>query len=193
MLIVTTPAENFDLTTIEAVKAEISTSSNALLATMITQASQAIASYCSRVFARETVQETLRPARCAGWINLERWPVASIASITENGTALVSADYELDASTGQLLRLRNDQQCYWPTGKVIIAYAAGYEDDEIPEPLQRAAIETVKAWWNAKDRDRTIRDVQYSDQSSISYQVGNGALPPIVTDLLAPYRNFRIT
>ena len=82
MLIVITPADTFDLTTIEAVKAEISTDNDELLGTMITQASQAIANHCSRVLLSQGVRETLRLDYCQDKIALTCWPVNIAASIS---------------------------------------------------------------------------------------------------------------
>jgi uncharacterized phiE125 gp8 family phage protein len=192
---VTVPAGSFDLCTAEQVKAEISISNDALLAQMITQASKAIADYCGVVFARETVQETIRTSACTEQMVLRRFPISAVASVTEDGTELAPDDYELDPS-GILLRLRSGDPATWSSSKIVVTYDSGYvlsgEDADVPEPLQRAAIELVKSWWAGKDRDPTVRDVEYSDGSSIAYQVNRSSLPPIVADLIAPYRDLRI-
>jgi len=192
VLTVITPATSFDLTTVEAVKAEIAIKNDALLATMITQASTAIADYCGMVLVQETVEETLRLDPGLQQIALRRRPVASVTNISEDGTALTADEYQIDKEAGLLLRLCNDRGIFWPSGKTVVRYVAGYAAGAIPAPLQRAAIELVKAWWAAKDVDPTVRDVEYSDGSSIAYQVNRPSLPPIVADLLAPYVSFRL-
>jgi hypothetical protein len=66
ILTVTTPASSYDLTALATVKTELGITDNTendKLRTWITQASIIAASYCRRVFARETLTETFRPAR----------------------------------------------------------------------------------------------------------------------------------
>jgi hypothetical protein len=95
MLVVTDPAISHRLTTPEAVRMELSLrdwSDREQLEALIDQASAAVRTWCNRTFALEGVRETLRlPIRI--WpLMLTRWPVVSIASITEDGTALGLSD-----------------------------------------------------------------------------------------------------
>src|ERR1044071_9207493 len=98
-LTVKTPATSFDLTDIDTVKDELEISgseSDDRLARYITEASRAIATWCNRVFGKETVAETFRNGEGLECLVLARRPVVSITSIVEDGVTLSSSDYELD-------------------------------------------------------------------------------------------------
>ena len=116
MLIVTTPAASFDLTTLETVRSEFGVtdhSEDENLRTWIRQASDVISKYCNRVFARETISETVRRATRSDDILLSRYPVSSIVSVVENGVTLAAADYEVRAESGLLTKLSNDEPACW--------------------------------------------------------------------------------
>jgi hypothetical protein len=95
MLIATTTtimasAITHDLTDLETAKDELQikamdTANDAFIGRAITQASAAIASYCNRVFAVETVQDVIYPRIGAGGgiapLQLSRWPVIPDSAI----------------------------------------------------------------------------------------------------------------
>jgi hypothetical protein len=192
-LTVTTPAAALDLTTIETVRGELNLPDNAhdeRLKTLITQASDVVARYCNRTFGNETVTETFRLDVSQLEIVLSRFPVISITSITENGTALTPSDYELDAPRGIITRLHNDRPCFWSRWKIVVVYSAGFDLlDHLPHGVERAAIQLVKSWFLGGTRDPLLRSESVNEIGTTSYR--DDELPPDVRLLLAPARNFR--
>ena len=129
MLTVTSRAATYDLTVLAAVKAELGITDRAddeKLTGYIRQASNAVAKFCNRVFARETVSESLRFRRRTEDLIQSRYPVTAVASVVENDTTLAEADYERDDDSGVLLRLRSGGQSCWPPGLVTVVCTAGY-------------------------------------------------------------------
>lgn len=203
LLTIVTPATVTALTDVQSVQLEIGlsgTTEAGYLRGQIAQASAAISSWCGRVFARETVSEVFRPERCLESLSLSRFPVASIASVTEDGTALASTNYEVDAASGLLFRLADDERTTWRARKVTVQYAGGYLlPDEagrtLPHDVQRACILMVCAAYLARGRDPMLRSESAQDVGSASYldpRVGMEAMPPQAAALLQPYRVFTV-
>jgi uncharacterized phiE125 gp8 family phage protein len=194
-VVVTTPAASYDLTVLETVKTELEITDNAkdaYLATLISQASAIVAAHCKRVFARETVTETLRPYCLFGELILARYPVVSIDSIVENNVTLTTTDYEFDSARGTVTRLVNDRPAWWPASKIVISYSAGYTLlGDLPYGLERGTLNLIKALYWQRGRDPAVRSEDVVDISSASYRDLEGHLPPDVAGLLGPYRNHR--
>jgi uncharacterized phiE125 gp8 family phage protein len=197
MLTVTVPAESNDLTTLAAVKAELGVTGggdDAKLAGYIKQASDTVTSYCNRVFAIETVSETLRLDQRRDELILSRFPVTALASIVENGVTLASTDYELDGDTGVIRRLRDDGPWSWPQGKIVVAYAAGYIlpgaiGRNLPQDIERAVILLVGRYASITPQDQLLRRETVEGIGSTEvFQLGSSGLPPEVTALLTNYR-----
>jgi len=200
MLEVITPASSHDLTVLATVKREFGITTaewDDVLAGLVAQASRAVASHCGRVFAKETVRETLRPEVPFRELTLARYPIASITSFVEDAATLTAADYELAPATGLLLRLAGDRPRDWCAGKIVVTYVAGYELlPELPEDVEKAAIITVRALWSARSRDPLIRgqetDVPGALRKRTDYWVGaigEGGLPDDARSYLVPYLN----
>ena len=89
MLEVVTPAATFDLTTVDAVNAELGIDSNTandgLISGYISAASDSIARYCKRILVAQEYAETFYTNTCKNELLLSEYPVAEIASIEENG------------------------------------------------------------------------------------------------------------
>lgn len=104
---VTTPARNVNLATLASLKAELGLTTtdaarDSLLDDIRRRSSAAIEAYCHRTFAREVVSETVG-AFGGPYLQLSRYPVASVASVTFNGQ--VWTDYSLqDRDKGWLYR-----------------------------------------------------------------------------------------
>lgn len=194
MLVVITPNANRDLTTVAAVKADLgivgSVDIDAKLAIHITQASNLIAEYCNRVFAIETVEETLRhPSACDPFI-LSRYPVVAITSVVEGGKTLHAEDYEVDKASGIVLRQRSGLSSQWASGSTKFTYIAGYElPASAPPALVRAAIEMVKQSYYAGGRDPMIRSDTTEGVGSTEYfNTSSRAITGAIADMLEPYR-----
>lgn len=182
ILTVVTPAATRDLTTLDAVKAELgitATDTDALFAKMVTRASAAAVTYCRRPLVSETVSEQIRgqhfrhypfaypnyvdgtrhQAHSQGALYLRRYPIAAIASIVEDDDTLVAGtDYEFDPETGRLNRLINGGAAHWMFRKLTVQYTGGYVvPDTLPPEIEEAVIAYVRALWFARRRDPLVR------------------------------------
>ncbi len=199
MIEVLDPALTHDLTVVDTVKREVGITGaehDALLADLIRQASRTAATWCNRVFAKETVRETLRPEVPFRRLVLDRHPVASIISIVEDNETLVAGDYELDATSGLLIRLVDDLPTDWCADKIVITYVAGYDLlTNLPEDVEKAVIALVRGWWFGRARDPLVKAQEIPGVMRQDYwvgAVGDGGLPPEFEILLAPYRNVAV-
>lgn len=169
---VTAPATNRSLITLEQVKTELNitdSGSDTQIETLRKRASQAIVGYCNREFARDGVSEVFRDvaAEClslsAGFPDPNHIAdFCTITSVTEDGAVLDAANYELDAGAGLLYRLNSDERCAWCARKVTVEYTAGYvlpddSDPTLPEDVQGAALELIKAARFNASRDPALR------------------------------------
>lgn len=202
ILTVVEPAASRRLAALSTIKRELEITGGAddlFLQDLITQASAAIEGWCNRMFAREGLAETFRLCRARSVLHLARWPVVAITSVVEDGTALGIADYEFDPASGELWRLDGDDgRTGWSAGKIAVAYQAGYAlpgaiDRDLPDDLERACIEAVKARWFARLRDPLAKSEQVQGVASTNYWVPNESsddpgLPPAAIGLLARHR-----
>ena len=189
-------SNTYDLATVDQVKAAANISGATLdtwLKEQIENASRAIATHCERDFAKETLRDHFRLRRTHESLWLSRWPIVTIASITENGTALTSADYEADPDTGLVYRLSADTRISWPIGKIEVEFDGGYVLlTTLPHDVNDAAITLVKGAYFAKGKDALVKAEDIPGVARFEYWVGSvgedGAFPPEVTSKLAPYR-----
>lgn len=196
MITVTTAANNTNLVDIAVVRDLLGipgTDQDKALEGFVARASDVIARHCRRVFAKETIEETFRPDQCVAELILSRYPVVSVTSISENGTALSADEYEVDKDKGLITRLHGPRPCYWSTWKTAVTYDAGYElPAKAPHALQQACLQLVKAYYLGADRDPMIRSESVTPMSSASYFGGSDYLPPDVVGLLGQFRNIRM-
>jgi hypothetical protein len=207
---VTAPAASTALTTLETVKSVLGisgTADDAYLTLAISQASAVISTYCNRVFALETVEEAIRPAMDTyPWnvpgglspVQLCRWPVTAISSVTEDGIMLIpGTDCEVDRAQGQVWRLDlNGNLIAWRTVRIAAVYSGGYvlppsASRTLPVDLELAAIDLVKAQYMARTRDPLLKGEAvpgvYSAQYDLSSNAGSG-LPDSIVGLIDNYR-----
>lgn len=140
---VVTPAVTYDLTTLAVAKDELSIKTSdstydQFLKRAITQASKSIANYCNRVFQVETISDVFQLQndahlrnfpRNAKLLQLSRWPLVGLTSVTEDSTVLVEGvDFRADYDTGQIYRLDSDSDLAvgWPSKTVVVVYSGGY-------------------------------------------------------------------
>lgn len=203
ILTVTMPATDYDLTTLANVKAELNITNGAsdtVLGRYISSASQAAMQYCSRVFAVESLSEQFLPGRSTPMIRsvvqplqLSRWPLTAVASVTENTVLLaVGTDYLVDPASGQLSRISSNAgfDRPWHTLPLTILYSAGYA--EIPADLEDAVIRMVTKRFSAKGRDPTLKQLNVPGVGEKSWWIATGAdagnLTPDIADILDNYR-----
>ena len=199
MIQVITPATTSDLTTTDALRAALGSppltdAEVTELRQIVARASDLATRFCARTtFGRETVRQTERLTSSARVIILQRDLAPAITSVTVDGLALASADYELDGA----LLYRLDSSGYrttWDAGIAIITYAAGYTQlTDLPFDVEAAAIEIGKALWAGRGRDPSVRSDAVQGVVNISYhdaRDGHGGLPAIAAEMLAPWRAF---
>ena len=128
-----------------------------------------------------------------------RLPVTSIDSVVEDGATLeADADF-VHLGAGQLMRISGDAPTYWSTGKIVVAYKAGFSvatdlATNVDPALQAAAIEQVKYMLFGAGRDPAIRVENVYDIARVDYSVPGGdvmgadVLLPAVRDMIASYR-----
>ena len=199
---VTTAASSYDLTTLEAVKAELGLTdakNDAVLKRYIAGASAAAAQYCGRVFPLEAVEDQIWPARAGSPLSsafeklqLSRWPVTEILSLTDDGVAKdEDADFVVDRASGLLTRLDGSgRQCRWGSAPKVVSYKAGY--GTIPADLEDAVIRMVKGRWLARGRDPNLKSQDIPGVLSQTWWIATGSesgnMSPDIADLLDNYR-----
>lgn len=203
-LTVLTPADSYDLTVLDTVKSELNitdTSQDAALSVLITQASGECAAYCSRVFGRETVQETFRAdaierqrQEVQEKFILRRYPLESVTSVVIDGETLDPTLYESE-NDGSLYRLDSSgNEISWRFRKLVVVYVGGYELlGGLPSSIERATINLVKLMQSATSRDPLVKQESIPGVGEWQYWVGGipgsvGNLPPDIQAMLDPYR-----
>lgn len=213
-VVVVTPATVTALTVLARVQAELGLETGTdddILLDLIDRASSAIARETNRVFGRETVTETLDGSG-SRLLGLSRTPIVSVSAVTEDGTAITDYSVE-DAAAGALYRAdgwgRSSGLRMWgaeafSSGYILpgyqdrrysVTYVAGYllpaeSDANLPGAVEQACIETVKAWYLARDADPGISSVGIG-QLKVTYVSGSnvpsGSLPASALGLLRNY------
>lgn len=187
----------YDLTTVEAVNAELNltsdTANDAEVAGQITAASRIIATECGLIdpvaFALQDVSERfhVRYHERLHALPLSQYPVATITSVTVNSILLDSINYELDPRSGLLWRLNHG---HWH-GDITVIYQGGYDLPDDAEPsLARACIELIRSQRNVVGSDANVRDIWWGE-NRISYfgpQQMNGSMPASIAPLLEPFK-----
>ncbi len=201
---VITAAASYDLTTLAVVKDELGItdgSQDGALRRYISSASAAASQYCNRKFQAETVKDEFWPDRDpyqyqlpggAGQLQLTRWPVGSVASVTENGDPLTdAADYRVDPDNGSILRL--DGSLYptnWKAWPLSVQYVGGFAT--IPDDVADAVVRMVVRRYSVKGRDPNLKQLSVPGVIEQSWWIGTGGdagnLSPDISDVLDNYR-----
>lgn len=204
MLEVITPADTLDLTTVEAVNLELGlesdTGNDLITERYIAAASDAISRYCKRIFADQVYAQTFHLDEYREGLLLAQFPVAEIVSVVVNSVTLADDAAEVNADSGYLRRMIDNRSTWWPRGKIVVTYRAGFGDvtdiASLPPSIERAAIMLVSQFRTRAERDPAIREVA-AGENRVVYGLGplaNGnGMPPEIEMLLAPYRDYRVT
>jgi hypothetical protein len=201
ILTVTAPASDLNLLTLPEIRAavRVATGQDADLETLRKQVAASITRACKIASAgatpptlrKETLSETFRLKSRQDSLVLARRPIVSVSSVTEDGTAVDADDYELDAAAGLLYRLSGDVRTCWPCGKIVVAYAAGWET--VPEDLKLAASKLAAVLWSEGERvDPNLKRDRVDGVGEKEYWVSpsdDPLIPSEVMDLLTPYLN----
>mgnify|MGYP000954194282 FL=1 len=186
---------NRRLCTLAAVKQQLAitvSTYDAALTALIDAASAAIARYCDRgALAQETVTEEWRNVYQETPLITERRPITDVESVVVDGTTLAEADYQVDAASGHLWRLADDERVWWSARKVVVTYTAGFlvpdqEGATLPLEIAQAAVITVAAWRKGEGRDPMLRSNSADGIGASSWvaTADMGALPPQAEALL---------
>ncbi|MBB3020648.1 CRISPR/Cas system-associated exonuclease Cas4 (RecB family) [Microvirga lupini] len=192
---VITPAENYRLTTMDAVRAEAGTAAEGLgdaaIEALIDQASGQVAVYCRRVFARETVEETIDDG--SGTIILARTPVVEIETI--NGAAFTGSGCRIDKGAGIIRPASRVHIWSGRASPVVVVYTAGYalpeEDDRnLPVNVERATALVAATMLGNRQRDILVKSESVEGIGRTDYWMpGQGSFlnHPEAERLLAPF------
>lgn len=161
-VVVTTPAEDQDLCTLDEVKlrlgiADTDTSKDALLGDLITRGSAMIEAYLGRTIAVQTYTETWRaPSTCRrDSITLAYAPVTVLTSVTENATLLtVATDYEFEPQTGIVYRITEKTRLRWGY-EVIVVYDSGWVT--VPSAISSVCVDLVTVAYTQGRHDSSVR------------------------------------
>lgn len=191
ILTVTAAATARSLTTMPIAKRLLGITDNSqdtTLDALIPMASAAVENYCNRVFAKETLSETIRiwsdpltrtAARGVTALQLQRWPiVAASVAVTEDSTALVEGtDYKIDYAKGILTRLDSDLiPQWWRLTPVVVTYGAGYvlpgtanAARDLPYEIEEATVDVLRMRLAGTTRDPALRSESVPEVYSASY------------------------
>jgi len=190
-----------------------------IISDMIVRASSAIARETRRSFGVETVTETL-DGTGSRLLGLSRYPIVEVTEVTEDGTAITDysvEDVEVGALYRPVGWGRSGGLRMWGTeafasGYILpgyqdqrysVTYRAGYllpsdvnpylldgTPQNLPGAVEQACIETVKAWYMARDADPELSSVQVG-QMRVTYKndptTATGSLPASALGLLRNY------
>ena len=201
MLSVTTAAGDPNLLSVEEMRAAVGVTgsgSDAALLILNGRVSRAIAAHCRVASAgiavptlrQETLTETFRTGMSREKVILSRRPIVSVTSIVEDGETLTSADYEIDASSGILTRLEDDEPACWSWSKIVVVYVAGW--DTVPDDLKLAASKLASEIYTVGTRDPNLRKVEVHGVDTREFWIGPATDPLVSAEidaLLAPYMN----
>jgi len=193
MLAVTTTPTSTRLTALATVKAEIgllATADDAVLTTLIDQASAQVAAFVNRTLAVASYSERFDFRRPVANLMLARWPVVEVTSVTVDGTALTSAEWIIE-DAGCLTRQDDDGDLQDWLGRVVVAYRAGYTlpgaaARNLPHDIERAAIMLVVSAYQGRGRDPAVRSETVEGCGETTWFPDG--IPPTIAAILEPHR-----
>ncbi|WP_160119646.1 hypothetical protein [Rhodovarius lipocyclicus] len=199
ILTVVTPAPDRLLATAADVAAALGLSDSPPgIGALILRASDAISGACNgRVFGREAVRETFRPAGPMKPLILGRDRVHAVTSVVLDGTTLVEGtDFEVDQPAGILHRLSGDARCAWRAAKVVVEYSAGWllpsqDGSDLPGDVRGICIDRAARMYQGQGEDLRIRSESAEGVGNVSYFDPDKLNAPEL-DALAPYHLYRL-
>jgi hypothetical protein len=137
-----TPATNFDLLTLDEAKTLLnisSSSEDAELSLQITTFSDVVATKCNRVFARETMRETVRCLQPNRYF-VSHYPIATEADVTSvespRGSVINPSAYEIELGSGKIEFITSGQ-----SEPIVVTYTGGYSlPGSAPAALKQAVV-----------------------------------------------------
>lgn len=201
MLTVTSPAADPNLLSDVEMRAAVGVTgsgSDAALLILNGRVSRAIAAHCRVASAgvavptlrQETLTETFRTGMSREKLILSRRPIVSVTSIVEDGETLTGSDYEIDASSGIVTRLEDDEPACWSWSKIVVVYVAGWST--VPDDLKLAASKLASEIYTVGTRDPNLKRIKVDGIDEREFWIGPATDPLISAEidaLLAPYMN----
>lgn len=173
---------------------ETTSARDAELTALAERAITAIGAYLGRPVVPTTVSQEFLGV--CGPMLLEAFPVASITSVTKDGSVLDSGTYRLFSRTGALWKQQGNCLKFWTSEEVLtVVYSGGNYVAPYPEWLMQSVVQTALALeadgGTGVTSDEVRREsiagvysVDYGSSGSDSY----GILPPLVIDFLQEHR-----
>jgi hypothetical protein len=136
------------LADMKAYLGETSTTYDTFLQEQIDLVSDVVEAYCRRSFTVDTYEQTLYntdyPAGTS--LNTFHFPVASVASIEEDGVVLSNTEYRVNLATGTIIRLNGGR--FFIAKETVVTYDAGYAT--LPTPIRSVIYSLVQERYNKK-------------------------------------------
>jgi hypothetical protein len=202
---VLTPADTYDLLSLDELKTGLGiqltdTTQDAQLQQLITTYSDVIATTCNRVFAKETVQETVRELQPDRYF-LTHYPLSDETDVesveTPRGTVVDPSTYEIELGSGKVELVTSGQ-----SEPIVFTYTGGYAlPDEAPPALKQACILAIRQermlanWFNYGGiRALTHKEsrVVYYDPMMMLKSLGMGGVATVNNNLLMHYVRIQV-
>lgn len=211
LLMVTTPAADYSLLTLDVVKDELNitgTGLDARLTRWMSEAQTVFEGMIGRPLRAETVVETFRRNRDDfDWLRfavtplyLQRTPVTSLISVTEEGAIMDPAtEYEVALDRGAIWRLHPSYfgRTNWRHRLIVVSYTGGYPAlSDVPSDVQGALLTMLRYRKAAQSHDPYERMRLIPGVLEQQFQVTNPntatsttTLAPEVVDVVNRYRS----
>lgn len=210
MLVITTPATDPNLLSLEQAKAALGIASNDAsqddaLSSLISRLSADIHSACRIMrgngapptLRQETLTETI-VAPGGTKLLLGRRHEIELQSLSVNGSAQALGDCLIRSDAGLVERYTGANNDAWPKGKFVAVYKAGFAT--VPPDLLGVATDLLKLYRSVDSRDPLLKseriDIDGVEEIERQWWVGgigssssSSPLPAEMLARLAPYRN----
>lgn len=134
---------------------------------VVEAASKVVERYTHRAWRTQTIVET-QDGDGRSVLALRQYPPRTVTSVVEDGTALTSGDWTLDAHAGLLYRGGPTSVQPWAcgVGTVVVTYQAG--PTVVPEDVADATLQVVRVLWEQRrGGTRQQGSEQYAEQRDL--------------------------
>jgi hypothetical protein len=159
-------------------------------AAIVSRCNLRAAGVATKTLRLETYSEQFRLECAVETLILARRPLVEIVSVVEDGVTLETADYEMNPSSGTLLRLCSDYPAWWAPCKITVAYRAGWAT--VPDNLRNAAMKLCTLLSAESGRDPNLKSIEIPGVVRKDYWVSPSDDPLIsaeIHDLLGDFIN----
>lgn len=204
MLTVTSPAEDPNLVSIEAMRlaaglvptdasrdTELALFNKRISADIAVACRVAVGNGADPTLRQETLTQVFRKVGRRGLVLARRHNVEVVSIVLDGSSLAVDVDFYVNSEAGMLFRLRGDREIEWCGRMATVVYKAGF--DTVPADLEGAAMDLARIRLSDASRDPMVKgervDVPGVMERETSYWVG--AVPgassrgPVPTDIMA--------